>query len=309
MRLNRKFVLLLLATLPASTAFGQAPRVLDDFDNAAAWEVAASDQVTGQLRTVDADGGKALCLDYDFHGVSGYVGIRRKLALDYPANYAFDLRIRGSGPRNDLQFKLVDAGGDNVWWVRKPLFALPDAWTPLQFRKRHVSKAWGPSPDTELAHSAMLEFTLASGEGGKGEACFDALSFRDLPPSRLKLVALMGERLRFPAGSEIVRDADRAEGVYVILEGDIEFAQKDEDGNGRSFQKEAGSIIGDVSLLSGKQFLGKVSAGTEVLALRIPKDLFFELLQTVPEFSLAVSRDLADRVARLANALLAGEAA
>ena len=165
MRLNRKFVLLLLATLPESTAFGQAPRVLDDFDNAAAWEVAASDQVTGQLRTVDADGGKALCLDYDFHGVSGYVGIRRKLALDYPANYAFDLRIRGSGPRNDLQFKLVDAGGDNVWWVRKPLFALPDAWTPLQFRKRHVSKAWGPSPDTELAHSAMLEFTLASGEG------------------------------------------------------------------------------------------------------------------------------------------------
>ena len=89
----------------------------------------------------------------------------------------------------------------------------------------------------------------------------------------------------------------------------MEFSQRRDDGGGRRFQKEAGSIIGDVSLLSGKQFLGKVSAGTEVLALRIPKDLFFELLQTVPEFSLAVSRDLADRVARLANALLAGEAA
>ncbi|MBN9443967.1 MAG: Crp/Fnr family transcriptional regulator [Bosea sp. (in: a-proteobacteria)] len=141
-------------------------------------------------------------------------------------------------------------------------------------------------------------------------ACLRELPlFRELPSSRLKLVALMGERLRFPAGSVIVSDPARLDGVYVILQGDVEFAQQRDDGGGRRFQKEAGSIIGDVSLLSGKQFLGKVSAGTDVLALRIPKDLFFELLQTVPEFSLAVSRDLADRVARLANALLAGEPA
>lgn len=141
-------------------------------------------------------------------------------------------------------------------------------------------------------------------------ACLRELPlFRELPASRLKLVALMGERLRFAAGDTIVSDQERLQGVYVVLQGDVEFSQRRDDGGGRRFQKEAGSIIGDVSLLSGKQFLGKVSAGTEVLALRIPKDLFFELLQTVPEFSLAVSRDLADRVARLANALLAGEAA
>ena len=142
-------------------------------------------------------------------------------------------------------------------------------------------------------------------------ACLSGLSlFRDLPPSRLKLVALMGERLRFPAGSVIVSDQERLQRLYVILQGDVEFSQQREDGGGRRFHKEAGSIIGDVSLLSGKRFLGKVTAGTDVLALRIPKDLFFELLQTVPEFSLAVSRDLAERVARLANALLlAGEEA
>ncbi len=136
-------------------------------------------------------------------------------------------------------------------------------------------------------------------------ACLRALPlFREMPPSRLKLVALMGERLRFPAGSGIISDADRADGVYVVLQGDVEFSQKREDGTGRRFQKEAGSIVGDVSLLSGKRFLGTVKAKTDVLALRIPKDLFFELLQTVPEFSLAICRDLADRVSRLANVLL-----
>ena len=135
--------------------------------------------------------------------------------------------------------------------------------------------------------------------------CLKALPlFKDLPASRLKLVALMGERLRFPAGTPMVRDTEQPDGVYVILQGEVEFFQGDAGGSVRRFQKEAGSIIGDVSLLSGQRFLGKVSAKTEVLALRIPRDLFFELLQTVPEFSLAICRDLASRVARLANVLL-----
>ncbi|MFT4178776.1 MAG: discoidin domain-containing protein [Thermomonas sp.] len=174
---------MLLASACATNASAQSPRVLDSFDSATGWEVVTSDQVSGQLRVVDAEAGKALCLAYDFHGVSGYAGIRRKLPLVYPANYAFSLRLRGQGPRNDFQFKLVDASGDNVWWVRKPMFALPAQWTPLQWRKRHIAKAWGPAPETRLTRSAMLEFTLASGEGGKGEACFDALALRELPPA------------------------------------------------------------------------------------------------------------------------------
>ena len=136
-------------------------------------------------------------------------------------------------------------------------------------------------------------------------ACLRELPlFRELPPSRLKLVALMGERLSFPAGTLLVRDQDRPDGVYVILRGEVEFSQKREDGGGRRFQKEAGSIIGDVSLLSGKRLLGKVTAGSDLLTLRSPKDLCFELLQTIPKFNLAICRDLADRVARLANVLL-----
>ena len=57
-----------------------APKVLDDFDDIGAWKLVLSDQVSGSLRPVSgAGGGRALCLDYDFHKVSGYVGIRRAL--------------------------------------------------------------------------------------------------------------------------------------------------------------------------------------------------------------------------------------
>lgn len=128
--------------------------------------------------------------------------------------------------------------------------------------------------------------------------------FQDMPASRLKLVALMGERLQFEPGAVLISPQERLAGVYVIMEGEVEISQPREGGEERRFVKDIGSLTGDVALLSGKPFIATVSAKSHVLALRIPKDLFFELLQTVPEFSLAVCRDLADRVHRLASVLL-----
>jgi CRP-like cAMP-binding protein len=128
--------------------------------------------------------------------------------------------------------------------------------------------------------------------------------FQDMPASRLKLVALMGERLQFEPGAVLISPQERLDGVYVIMEGEVEISHLGENGDERRFVKDTGSITGDVSLLSGKPFSTTIRAKSRVLALRIPKDLFFELLQTVPEFSLAVCRDLADRVHRLASVLL-----
>ena len=151
-------------------------RTLDDFSDPAPWRVIASTQVSGAIRS---DGG-ALCLDYDFNGVSGYVGIQRDIAIEYPDNYRFDFALRGASPANDLQFKLIDASGDNVWWVNRPKYAFPAEWTPVRYKRRHIDKAWGPSPDATLRASAKLEFTLNNSAGGKGSVCFDDLRFSTL---------------------------------------------------------------------------------------------------------------------------------
>ncbi|MCS4232063.1 F5/8 type C domain-containing protein [Stenotrophomonas maltophilia] len=159
-----------------------APKVIDDFDDMGQWTLVLSDQVSGSLRNVaGAGGGRAMCLDYDFHEVSGYVGVRRALNIDYPANYRFGFQLRGDSPANDLQFKLIDASGDNVWWVNRPGYAFPKAWTPVEFRKRHIDKAWGPSPEKELKRSASMEFTIYSKVGGRGTVCFDKLTLQGLP--------------------------------------------------------------------------------------------------------------------------------
>lgn len=159
----------------------QEPRLLDGFESAAPWTVVASNQVSASLRAVAGAKGRGLCLDYDFNGVSGYAGLQRELPLAYPDEYRFAFRLRGDSPRNDLQFKLVDASGDNVWWVNKPKYEYPKQWAPVVYKRRHISRAWGPAADPTLRQSAKLEFTVYNSVGGKGSVCFDELSFQALP--------------------------------------------------------------------------------------------------------------------------------
>lgn len=131
--------------------------------------------------------------------------------------------------------------------------------------------------------------------------------FRTLPAPRLKLVALMGEKLHFDAGAVIIEEGEKPDGVFVVLNGDLEISHESAGGHGARLRLHSGSLVGDVPLLAGQSYVGAVTAKTAVTALRLPKDLFFELLETIPDFSLAVSRDLATRLYRLADLTLHGE--
>jgi hypothetical protein len=166
-----------------SPVFAQQLRLLDGFEDLALWRAGASDGVKASIRAVAGLEGQALCLDFDFSGVAGYAMARRALPIDFPPNYEFSLYVRGEAPVNNLEFKLIDASGDNVWWVNRRDFAFPHEWQRVEIKKRQIEFAWGPTPDRALSHSAALEFVLSAGSGGgRGSVCFDRLSFRELPP-------------------------------------------------------------------------------------------------------------------------------
>ncbi|SDR15035.1 Amylo-alpha-1,6-glucosidase [Pseudoxanthomonas sp. CF385] len=190
--------------LPAVCAGAHAAnpvRVLDAFDDASTWRVVTSNQVSGALRPVEGVDGKAMCLDYDFNGVSGHAGIQRDLVLEYPQNYQFGFQLRGDSPRNDLQFKVIDASGDNVWWVNRPKYDFPSDWTPVRYKTRHIDKAWGPDPDRVLRKSVRLEYTIYNNVGGKGSVCFDQLTFQPLPvDDGAPLTGRASANVAFPAG-------------------------------------------------------------------------------------------------------------
>ena len=158
--------------------------VLDDMKDPAPWKATASDQVKATVRRDAKD--DSLCLDYDFSGVSGYAVLRRELPLDWPTDFALTTQLKGDSRNNDVQIKLVDASGDNVWWVNRPAFALPDTLTELSFKRRHIAFAWGPTQDRTLKRSQFIEFVVVAGQqggGGAGALCVGALSLESREPA------------------------------------------------------------------------------------------------------------------------------
>ena len=178
-------VAVLLAGGLASPAHaGDAPpvQVLDTFDDVAAWRAGGSDDVRAAVHTADGVGGRSLRLDFDLAGTAGYAVARRAVSLDLPRDYEIVFYLRGEAPVNHFQLKLVDASGDNVWWVNRPDFEFSREWQRIRIKKRHVEFAWGPTQDRTLRHVAAIEFVVAAGRGGgRGSVYVSQLALRELP--------------------------------------------------------------------------------------------------------------------------------
>ena len=156
----------------------RAARVLDDFSTVSGWTAIPSD---GTRLSIAADSG-AMRLDFDFRGGGGYVIARKEIPISYPSNYEITFRVRAEAPNNNLEIKLVDRSGDNVWWVNKRDFAFPRRWTTVILKKRHISFAWGPLGGGELKESAAIEIAVTAGTGGKGSVWIDDLMLTPLDP-------------------------------------------------------------------------------------------------------------------------------
>ena len=64
---------------------------------------------------------------------------------ELPANYRFHFSVRGECKPEDLEFKLIDSTGANVWWMNRRNFTFPAQWDSLTTKKRQIaSVASGP---------------------------------------------------------------------------------------------------------------------------------------------------------------------
>ncbi|KJV36540.1 hypothetical protein VI08_04115 [Luteibacter yeojuensis] len=154
---------------------------LATFDATTGWVATHTDDVSASLHTAPGKNGQAVCLAFDFNGVSGAASIRKTLPIDFPEGFALSFDVRGSMPANTLQLKLIDASGDNVWWYQQAGFVPPAAWKTMEATSRQVEFAWGPVKDRTLRKTREVEFVVykeaqpAMGPD-KGELCFDNLT-------------------------------------------------------------------------------------------------------------------------------------
>jgi hypothetical protein len=176
------FVLLLAASLAHAQPPSSDTRILDRFDDVAAWKAVASDGVSASIARVVEAKRPAMRLDFDLGGTAGYAIARRALPLDLPENYAITFWMRADAPVNDFQVKFVDTSGDNVWWYNRPNFVFPGEWRQVTIKKRQIEFAWGPATDHALRHVATIEIAIAAGSGGgRGAVYVSDLSLQELP--------------------------------------------------------------------------------------------------------------------------------
>ena len=181
-------IALLGTVLACAGPASAAPRVLDGFEDPAPWTTVPASGVLMKLSAAPGAAGRALQVDFDFQKGGGYAVVRRALDVELPANYRITFMVRGEcGPQN-LELKLVDASGENVWWKNRRDFAFPKVGEKVTTRKRQIEFAWGPAGGGEIRRVAAIEFAVTAGSGGRGTVWLDELAIEALPPDRKSVV-------------------------------------------------------------------------------------------------------------------------
>ncbi len=156
--------------------------VLDAFESGSDWRLIAADGVLIDTMRVPGRTGQALQIHFKFVAGAGYGGIQKQIDLNLPENYQFSFYLAGVAPNNNLEFKLLDATGDNVWWRNQRNFEFPQQWKKINIKQRQIEFAWGPTSERYLRHAAKLEIFIASSSGGEGWIRLDDLQFETLAP-------------------------------------------------------------------------------------------------------------------------------
>lgn len=159
--------------------------IVDDFEDLSPWTATASPGASVELAHDLGRRGRAMRIDFDL-GIGGFVIARRPLSHRLPQNYVFAFDVRGEAKPNNLEFKLVDPTGDNVWWAIDRDFEFPPDWERVTFRRSRLRYAWGNSGGEPLTRTGFVEIAITAGSGGKGSVWVENLRFEPRPSRALK---------------------------------------------------------------------------------------------------------------------------
>jgi CRP/FNR family transcriptional regulator, cyclic AMP receptor protein len=129
--------------------------------------------------------------------------------------------------------------------------------------------------------------------------------FRDIDPAKLKLLAFTSERLSYEKGDVLFKQNEISDSTYVIVEGKVEVWLEGGRDRIKLAEHGSGAMVGDMGVLCDQPRSATIQAASHVVALKIGREVFFELLRQFPQMSLAVMRDLARNLAATNAKLLA----
>jgi CRP-like cAMP-binding protein len=120
--------------------------------------------------------------------------------------------------------------------------------------------------------------------------------FAKIDPARLKLLAFTSEHLTFAEGDELFHQGDIGDAAYIILRGRAEVLVDTPNGPVKVADLGENEILGEIAILCDVPRTATVRAVSELAALRIAKDAFFNLTTQFPEVGVEIMQELATRL-------------
>ncbi|MFI5014625.1 MAG: cyclic nucleotide-binding domain-containing protein [Hyphomicrobiales bacterium] len=120
--------------------------------------------------------------------------------------------------------------------------------------------------------------------------------FREIDPAKLKLLAFTSDRLSYDKGDVLFRQHEISDSTYVIVEGKVEVWLEATRDRIKVAELGEGNIVGEIGVLCDQPRSATIEAASHVVALKIGREVFFDMLRQFPQMSVAVMRELARRV-------------
>jgi CRP-like cAMP-binding protein len=120
--------------------------------------------------------------------------------------------------------------------------------------------------------------------------------FSKIEPAKLKLLAFTSERLTFEPGQEVFHQGDVGDAMYVILGGSADVIIESPAGPIKVAELQRNGFVGETAILCDMPRNATIRAHERLTALKIPKEMLFQLIDQFPQVAIEMMRELAHRV-------------
>lgn len=125
--------------------------------------------------------------------------------------------------------------------------------------------------------------------------------FHHVESSKLKLLAMISDRITFQPGEAIYRQGEISDAIYIVLDGLYKVSLDTPQGPIDFAQHVRGNLLGEAGVLCDQNRMVTISAETQLTALRVDRGPFMQLLKESQPFNIAVMRELGRQIMDLNN--------